>query len=584
MFEQKKSSLFASSSKSSSVEKTTTMVSSNPFVKAGLKESVKTTSLGNGALKYTSSGSDFVDQFGKVTNYKKPRSYAEISKDMGILFAQNRLLTLALTFYIRMITRVVQFFDGTKTTTTQRGQGLKHEGIFRNIWLALNASETFWKNITLFISVGSWKDIITMLSYDLQYNGWKDRKLDWDKFGALLLAGLENPNTSNLVKKYLPQIKANSQCKTIEAQADNMIAKWICALLFGSKEEETGSTYKKYRKLKTSGTAHEWQKLISQNNLLEINFDSVHGRALSQLVSGKFLAKNHLEEKYQAWIASKPVAKYTGFVYELFMPLGVGHSQTTNGLKPYQIETMNKQFYQVIETAKKGLKGKNPFIVVVDSSGSMGGTVPGTKSTAYSVAKTMALYFSYLLEGQFKDAFLEFNSQTQMKVWKGSTPVEKLCNERSSINGNTNFLSVGDHFGQILKSGVPESEFPSGILCVSDGCFNSTGYGSVGMTGNKSNFKQLLVKLKTYGFSDEYIANFKVVLWDIPNSYYGKTQTAFEDFADAPNLFHMSGLDGSAIAFLTGVESPTGEVSIPRTSEELFLAAMNQEVLNMLEV
>ncbi len=585
MFDSKKTSLFSSAAKPASESaKTSTMVSDNPFVKAGLKESSKTTELGNGSLKYTSSGSDFVDQFGKVTNYKKPRSYAEISKDMSILFAQNKLLTLALTFYIRMITRVVQFFNGDKTSTTQRGQGLKHEGIFRMIWLAINAKETFWKNITLFISVGSWKDIITMLSYDLQYNGWKDRQLDWDKFGALILAGLENPNTSNLVKKYLPQIKSNSQCKTLEAQADNMIAKWICSLVFGTKGEETGSTYKKYRKLKTSGNAHEWQKLISQKNLLAIDFNTVHGRALAQLVSGKFLAKNKLEEKYEAWIASKPIAKYTGFVYELFLPLGSGHRQSTSGLKPYQIDTMNKQFLGLIETARKGLKGQNPFIVVVDSSGSMGGQVPGTKSTAYSVAKTMALYFSYLLEGRFKDAFLEFDSQTRMKVWKGSTPVEKLCNEYSSINGHTNFLSVADHFGEILKQGVPESEFPSGILCVSDGCFNGSGYGSMGSSANKSNFRQLLERLRSFGFSKEYVDNFKVVLWDVPNGYYGKTQTAFEDFADAPNLFHMSGLDGAAIAFLTGVESPTGETTTPKTSEELFLAAMNQEVLNMLEV
>jgi len=102
---------------------------------------------------------------------------------------------------------------------------MRHEGIFRMIWLHFKAPEIFWNNITLFVNIGSWKDIITMLSYDLQYNGWESRKLNWDNFGKLLLAGLENPNTSELVKKYLPQIKSNSQCKTLEAQADNIIAK-----------------------------------------------------------------------------------------------------------------------------------------------------------------------------------------------------------------------------------------------------------------------------------------------------------------------------------------------------------------------
>ena len=86
----------------------------------------------------------------------------------------------------------------------------------------------------------------------------------------------------------------------------------------------------------------------------------------------------------------------------------------------------------------------------------------------------------------------------------------------------------------------------------------------------------------SYGFSQKYVDNFKVILWDIPNGYYGgKSQTAFEEFADCPNLFHISGLDGSAVAFITGVE---GQITTPKNSEELFLAAMNQEVLNMLEV
>lgn len=52
-----------------------------------------------------------------------------------------------------MITRVTQLFDGSKTSESMRGQGLKHEGIFRMIWIAINAPDTFWKNIGLFISI-----------------------------------------------------------------------------------------------------------------------------------------------------------------------------------------------------------------------------------------------------------------------------------------------------------------------------------------------------------------------------------------------------------------------------------------------
>lgn len=574
MFNSKRSSLF-DNSKTTSAAASSTMVTNNPYLKAGLKESSKATP--HGAVKFTTTGSDFVDQFAKATNYKVPRSFAEISADMEKIWAKNPLLTLCLVFYLRMITRVVQFFNGTKTTDSQRGQGLKHEGIFRMIWIGVKYPDTFWKNIILFISIGSWKDIITMLSYDLQYNGWKDRKLDWDKFGKLILAGLENPNTSELLKKYLPQIKANSQCKTLEAQADNIISKWICSLLFGEKDT-SGNTYKKYRKLKVSGTAHEWQQLISQHRMLEIDFNTIHGRALSQLVSSKFLANNHLEAKYQAWIESKPVAKYTGYVYELFLPLGVSTSMSARNLKPYQAETMNKQFLQLVEVGKKGLiPGKMGMIVVLDTSGSMTSPCRGTQASSYSVGKSLALYFSYLLEGKFAGAYLEFSRETIMKFWNGKTPVEKLCNDNSSIIANTDFLSVATHFGTFLRQGVPENEFPTGILCISDGCFNGH------QSSNTSNFRALKQRLTSFGFSKKFVDDFKVVLWDIPNSHYGQETAKFEDFADAPGLMHISGLDGAAVAFITGTAAQKDK-ALPKTSEELFLAAMDQETLNMLEV
>ena len=71
-------------------------------------------------------------------------------------------------------------------------------------------------------------------------------------------------------------------------------------------------------------------------------------------------------------------------------------------------------------------------------------------------------------------------------------------------------------------------------------------------------------------------------MWDIPNYYYGKgNKVKFEDFADAPNFFYMSGYDPSAVSFI--MEGKEFSVT-PRNAEELFLAAMNQELLNRLQV
>ena len=305
MFTAKKNTLFETKAKAkeTNVASSTTATSNNPFVQAGLKKTAQTLS-GNGALKYSTSGNPFVDQFGVLGSYKVPRSFSDIEKDAELLWASDKLSATQFLFYIRMITRQTQLPNGASTSVPQKGAELRHEGIMRMIWLSQKAPQTFWKNIGLFVSVGSWKDIITMLQYDLVYNGWENKVLDWKQFGNLILSGLNQESTVNLLKKYLPQIQATAKCKTVEAQADTLIAKWICSLLFGPKVDgqNEGKNYKAYRQLKTTGTAHDWQKLISQRKFEAIDFSKIHGRALNKLVRSKFLKNQGLEDVYNTWI------------------------------------------------------------------------------------------------------------------------------------------------------------------------------------------------------------------------------------------------------------------------------------------
>lgn len=562
MFAAKQKSLIEKSVKASvKAEPTTT----NPFLQAGLKKAAKTLS-GNGALKYSTTGNEFVDQFGKLGSYKVPRTYQEVERDMSTLWAISPMKTVAFLLFIRIITRIVQLFNGNKTTGVQRGAGLRNEGILRMVWLHINHKDTFWKNIHLFISAGSWKDIIQMLSFDLQYNGWAGRTLNWDNFGKLILAGLENPKHNNLVKKYLPQIKANSKCNTLEAQADNIIAKWIASLLYGSKESSLN--YKKYRQLKTSGNAHEWQKLISQKKMLSIDFNTVHGRALALLVSGKFLANNGLEKKYEEWIASKPVAKYTGFVSELFV---------TIPSKKYQIDTLNAQFNGLVETAKKGIDTTTKFIAVVDTSGSMSSQNTGIKLSNMNVAKTLALFFSQMLpNGPFAKSWFEFSNTCILHTIKGSTPYEQYTDMlRHSITASTNFQSVIDELINIKKQGVAESDFPTGLVVFSDGEFNAVSGGT--------NTQEAIKKMSKH-FSKDFVDKFKFVFWNLASNAYGKgTGEKYESYGNIKNYFYFSGYDVSVIAFLTGMEGTT-EAKQPQTAEELFDAAISQELMSYIEL
>jgi hypothetical protein len=560
MFNSKKQTLFEIKPKQK------TSAAKSPFITKGLKAQAVTES-GNGAKKFANTDNEFVNDFGNIGAYKQPREYNTIEKTMATLWGISNIYTLQLSLYIRLITRKIRLFNGSQTNDIQKGQGLKHEGIFRMMWLSINHPNSFWKNIEIFVSVGSWKDIITMLSYDLQYNGWNNRHLDWNKFGKLILAGLENPNTSELIKKYLPQIKSNNNCKTLESQADNIIAKWICSLLFGGKADDNNyKNYKQYRLLKSKGTAHQWQQLISQGKHNLIDFDTIHGRALSKLVSSKYLFNQGLSEKYQKWIETKPVAKFTGYVYELAMNI-----KREN--KKYQNDTINSQYNTLLQNA--GENNSN-FIVVKDTSGSMDNMAHGTKMSSYHIAKSLSIYFGNLLQGPFHNHYIDFSSNAILRVIKGSNFVEHWNTEKREGSTNTNFMSVAKLFVNLKSKGVSEKDFPKGILLISDGEFDST------KMNDDTSIKNFRIILKQGGFSKKFRDELTFVFWDIRNTFYGSNNRKFETYnSEKYKVFYFSGYDGSVISFLTGSKN---KENAPRNAKELFEEAMNQEILQKVEV
>ena len=544
----------------------------NQFVKQALKVSSETES-GNGALKYSTTGNAFVDNFAAASYFKEPRSYEEVAKDMQILWNLDSVLCMKLAIYLRLITRKSKIVtkDKSEELDVQRGQGLKNEGIMRMLWLAINQPATFKVNLPLFIAAGSWKDIIQMLSLDLQYHGWKERKLDWNFLYLTLLAGLNNPETTNLVRKYLPTIKTNKKCITLESQADTLIGRWLARKFSPKLEKE--SAYKAYRKIKSEGIAHEWQQLISQQLYNSLNFDHIAGRALALLVGSKFLENHNLTKKYIDWISSKPIAKFTGYVFELFSPF----DKNSRHIEDYKEKTINAQFAQLVKTGKENINAKSSLLVVRDTSLSMKSTARGCNVSSFGIAKSMALYFSEFLEGWFAGTFAEFSDGCKLHKWAGATPVDKYINDHCEAYGSTNFQSVIDLFIRLKSEGVEEKDFPSGILCVSDGEFDRC------HTNKYTNFQLAIRKLLKAGFSEEYINSFKIILWDIPNEWYGAgNKVKFEDFADAPNFFYMSGYDPSAVTFILGGNRP--EPKAPKNAEELFLTAMDQELLNRVKI
>lgn len=541
------------------------LVDDNIFTREKFKHDHLTFS-GNGSIKLTTTGNPFIDDFASLSKYRVLRDPQDIFNTMEILWNKDRLLTLKETFYLRLITRDTRLLGSNKKIGVQIGTGLKHEFIYRLMWIADKSPKVFVKNIYLIPTVGSWYDIFQLLRI---YYSYSDKgNFPINEIYKFIYDNLENSNEKDLIKKYLPTIKSKSHNKTMRNYINTMIGKHIAKDLY-----DTTNSLERYRQLKASGNAHEWEQKISQQAYNQIDFSKISGRALSLLTTSKFLENHNLEGRFKDWILKQPVAKFTGYPYELF-------GKSTD--KDYKKTLINKQFLTLINQAPKA---KANFIGVVDTSGSMDSDVPGTNVTAKQIALSMALYLSYIMEGQFSKTWLEFNSKVTIHSLQGKTPLEQFSNmNRAYYNGSTNFLGVAELFVALKKANFySDDKFPTGIVCFSDGEFDEsypncrTSYETTLTTVDL--FKDVLLK---GGFSENFVNNFTIILWDIPDSYYEVPTPKFESLATDFNIFHMSGLDPAGLSFILGTE--TKDKPMPRTPDELFETAMHQEILDKIKL
>lgn len=517
----------------------------NSFLKHGFqKDNITRTQ--NGAVTYKSTNNELVDQYIKASSYLIPRDWSEIERDCAALWAETDPNTfLKFTFFLRMITRK-SVIEGDKVQAN--GQGYKHEAIMRLMWLAVNHTNLFEKNMHLIPAYGSWKDVFEMLRIDIQSNEWGSRQLNWNNFLTLIVNGLADEQHCELVKKYLPQIYSKSKITTNRKAANSIIGNWLASKI-------TVSDKKAYRKLKSFGTAHTWQQKISRGQFDKIDFDEIHGRALSKIVNGKFLVNQGLYDKYTKWVSDdkKSEIKYTGYVHELLYPLQDRYDY--NPLDKATKVTINKQFEKLVRDADAN--GDSNLLVVRDISASMGVLIDGTH-TAFHIAKSISLLMGAHLDGEFKDTCLLFDSSVKLIKYKGSNIVEKYQSDRSSYVGSTDFQKVVNFFIRLYKEGADLKDFPKGFIAISDGEFNRA-------STQVSNIELAFEKIEK-AFPKEYADDFKIILWDLKGGKTEVRQPTTKNFA------YLSGFDGSMVKFVMNAK----DLSILSVIE----GALSQEALN----
>ena len=527
----------------------------------------------NGALSNSSTGDRLVDQFGKSGAYRG-RSFEEVFADQSALWGENPLNALKLPFYLRMVTRKAKTYDGKSTETVQKGQGNKDESFKRLLWIASYHPYSFYKNLWLLPIVGSWKDLWYLLYLDRDTNA-----LDKKKIFQVIAEGIDDDYQRDLVKKYLPRIRSTKspRCKSDWEVTTNSLAKEFCRFI--------GWNAATYRKFKSTGKAHEFQKIICAGLYKDLNFNTIPGKALASLVSKNFLDRHSLVDKYVKWLDTQPVAKFTGYPYELGKVLSDCRSYNGLQLPSYRKMTIDKQFEALLEKASKDQGGITGNVwCALDTSDSMKTKVVGDIS-AFDICISLGIYFSSLNKGAFNKNVIMFDNVSHVKSLSGtfSDMYNQIISE-STAWGSTNFQSVIDEICRIRKTNptVPLEDYPTTLLVVSDMQFNPSNRWdrSYSSSEEQTNYQTAMGKLNSC-FPKEFVDKFRIIWWDCT----GRCKD-FPSTIDDKGTYVMSGFDGAIVTLLLGgaeVDEETGEVK-QLSMQEMVDKALSQELLTFLSV
>jgi len=522
----------------------------NLFLDALRKHNILTE---NGAVSNNTTGNILLDQFSKSATYKN-RDIQLVFDDMSAAFGESPLISLYLTFYLRMITRKLK--GDTETEKVQSGQGVRDESFKRFVWLARYQPDIFYKNMWLIPVVGTWKDL------------WHEtliHELNRDKVYGLVAYCIQNYN-KELIAKYLPRIRSKSNTRN---QRHKDLNKWVIGFC-----KFIGWTEKEYRKFKSTGQAHVFQRTICSRMYDKIDWKTIPGKALNMLTVAKgsdnltFIERHGLVDNYIDWLKEQPTAKFTGYVHDLFLQATIGEK-----LSLVQKMTIDKQFDGLIELGKQNEGGIHGNVIcALDTSESM--TWPEAKLKddlyAYDICLSLGIYFSNLNSGYFKDQVIMFSNMSDILKLSGtfSDKVNQLING-STYQGGTNFQSVIDEIVRVRLEdpNIPIEDFPETLIVVSDMQFNPSGRDS------QTNYEVAMKKL-----SDVGLRNMKIVWWWVTGR-----KKDFPSTIEDNGVTMIGGYDPSIITLLLGgeqttIDKTTGEVRQLNAYEQM-LKALTQEIL-----
>lgn len=478
----------------------------------------------NGAVSNATTGFEkfgtILDYFAKAGTYTA-RAQPAVDTDMGRIFADDEATALKVVFGLRLITRKPQGVEGIEESQT--GYGRKDEFYKAVVWLHNHRPEMLYRNLRLIPVFGCWKDFMTEPLVDV---------LDRAKVYALVKENLDDA----LLRKYLPQIRSKNHARTDRDKKRIAWAKGLCAFL--------GINTKAYRKLKTQGAGHIWQRQMSAKAWDDINFNGIPGKAMLHHTSRKGKDKQTVFERHgqvarlTEWVLKQKSVKFTGYPYELTKAAGKGASPSV-----VQKIIYNKQFETLLEPMRNHKLGNT--LACLDTSGSMGTIVAG-KVSAYDICISMGLVFSSLNVGYFKDAVVAFDTTSRLIKLAGD-----FCDRLHHVErmetawGSTNFQSVIDLLVLIRQQNpdIPVDQYPQTLIVISDMQFNPVG-------GNtETNYAAAMKKLNSVGLEQT-----RIIWW-----FVNGAGTDFPSQMTDKGVYMIGGFDPTNVKALMGLDSSTPE-------------------------
>lgn len=517
----------------------------------------------NGALSHSTSGSAILDYFFKCSVFRN-RSQEDVNLDMVKIFNEDKFKALKVVLYNRLVTRKVKFTGG-ETEAVQKGQGQKDEFIKSLVWLEENIPELLYKNLFLVPLVGCWHD----LWYDSPTTKLNNY-VDTSKVYPLIQQGLQSQVHRGLIAKYLPKIRSASKVQSDRHRRLNQFAKGFCQYMGWSER-----TYRKF-KSNPENTAHLFQRQMCSNMWKHIDFDKVPGRALLKSMNA---FDNRCGAKLETWLLSKANINFTGYPYELLK------AYRKDGKNKSKKLLVNAQFDHLVNLGTEGVSEqlRSGVWCALDTSGSMGCDV-ANGTTALDICTSLGIYFSSMIEGEFKDNVIMFDDKSSILKLHGKF-TDKVDQVPMNAMGSTNFQSVIDEIVRVRlqNPNIPVSDYPKTLLVVSDMQFNCAQGGYAFVNGRyimlpgvdeKTNYETAMAKLTAVG-----LPKINIIWWNVSN--YGK---------DVPNKMNdegvtlLSGFDPTVVSLVLGgevTEVVNGEVVTRKlTPLEQMDKALNQEILN----